>query len=155
MGCFLVYGCYQPLYYKQCVYSWLVDNNTIVGYYAAAERIVKALHSLVSPLSQGFYPRVSSQASLGREEGLRWAQRMLDFIGGMGNIDFGRIVYVEPRLIVRLLLGSQHESSIPVMRLLSFLPFLIAFSNVFGVQCYAALRLDKTVSGYIDERRFC
>ncbi len=120
----------------------LLTNNTIVGYYAAAERIVKALHSLVSPLSQGFYPRVSSQASLGREEGLRWAQRALISIGGMGTLISAGLFMGTP-LIVRLLLGSQYESSIPVMRLLSFLPFLIAFSNVFGVQVMLPFRLDK------------
>lgn len=46
-------------------------------------------------------------------------------------------------LIVHLLLGPQYEPSIPVMRILSFLPFLIALSNVFGVQIMLPFGLDK------------
>ncbi len=120
----------------------LLTNNMIVGYYSAAERIVKALHSLVSPLSQGFYPRVSSKASLGKEEGLHWARRALIFIGGMGAIISVGLLAGTP-FIVKILLGSQYEPSIPVMRILSFLPFLIALSNVFGVQVMLPFHLDK------------
>jgi PST family polysaccharide transporter len=44
---------------------------------------------------------------------------------------------------VRLLLGKGFSNSIPVLRLLSILPALIAVSNVLGIQWMLPLRLDK------------
>lgn len=119
----------------------LLTNNIVVGYYAAAERIVKALHGLVSPLSQGFYPRVSSMASR-REEGLRWARRALIFMGGIGAVISAGLLIGTP-FIVETILGSQYRPSLPVMRILSLLPFLIALSNVFGIQVMLPFRQDK------------
>lgn len=120
----------------------LLANNTIVGYYAAAEKVVKALHGLVSPLSQGFYPRVSNRASFSREEGLRWASRALVYMGGLGLIISLVLVTLAP-LIVNILLGPKYSPAISVMRVLATLPFLIALSNVFGIQVMLPFHLDR------------
>lgn len=120
----------------------VLTNNISVGYYAAAEKIAKAALGLVSPISQGFYPRVANKASLSKTEGLRWARMALFSMGGLGlAISVG--LFVGAPWIVDLLLGTQYEPSVIPLRILSFLPFLIAISNVLGVQTMLPFHLDK------------
>ncbi len=120
----------------------LSNDSAVVGYYSAAERVVKAFQGLVSPLSQVFYPRISIGAARSREEGLRWARVAMIYMGGMGTMISVALLMGAP-LITKILLGPQYEPSVQVMRVLSLLPFLIALSNVFGVQIMLSFRQDQ------------
>jgi PST family polysaccharide transporter len=46
-------------------------------------------------------------------------------------------------LIVRIALGSGFAATIPILRILSLLPPLVATSSVYGIQWMLAMRLDN------------
>ena len=51
--------------------------------------------------------------------------------------------------IVKVLLGSGYEQSIILLRIMAFLPFLIALSNVFGIQTMLTFGMQREFSRII------
>ncbi|MEM3942372.1 MAG: polysaccharide biosynthesis C-terminal domain-containing protein, partial [Candidatus Bathyarchaeia archaeon] len=66
----------------------------------------------------------------------------LVYMGGLGLIISLVLVTLAP-LIVNILLGPKYSPAISVMRVLATLPFLIALSNVFGIQVMLPFHLDR------------
>ncbi|PWH19824.1 MAG: flippase [Anaerolineae bacterium] len=121
----------------------MLTNHAVVGYYSAAEKIVRSLLGLLSPISQAAYPRFSKLAAESKEKALIWGRRMLLLMGSAGfAISLGILVGVN--IIVSVLLGSEFGPSVTVMRILAFLPFLIALSNVLGIQLMIPFGKDRT-----------
>ena len=120
----------------------MLTNHTVVGYYSAAEKIVKSLLGLLGPISQAAYPRFGKLAAESKEKALMWGRRMLLLMGSAGfTISLG--ILVGSNIIVSILLGSQFGPSVSVMRVLAFLPFLIAVSNVLGIQLMIPFGKDR------------
>jgi len=120
----------------------LLTNHVVVGYYSAAEKIVKAIQGLLWPLSQAAYPRFSKLAVESKENALRWGRRMLIVMGGIGMV-LSMIVFLTAPLLVYTLLGDQYVASIKVMRIIALLPFLIGLSNVLGIQLMIPFGMDR------------
>jgi len=122
----------------------LLANTTAVGYYSAAEKIVKAVLGLLGPITQAAYPKFSRMAFESKDLALQWGRRMLFLVGSMALI-LSLVLFIAAPLIVRIILGPQYEPSITVMRLLAALPLLIAISNVLGVQIAFPFGLEKAI----------
>jgi PST family polysaccharide transporter len=120
----------------------MLTNNTIVGYYSAAEKIVKSILGLLDPIAQAVYPRFSKMAAESRDLTLAWGRRMLAAMGGIGFLLMVGVLWGAP-FISALLLGSGFAPSIAVMRMLAPIIFLIALSNVLGIQLMLSLGRDK------------
>ena len=110
----------------------IFTNNTIVGYYSAGEKIVRAVQfGLLAPLSQTIYPHISRLAEQSREDGLQFIRKMArliwvpTFFASLGLFIFA------PWLGV-LVLGGQFKESIPVIRILAFLPFIAGMTTVYA-----------------------
>jgi PST family polysaccharide transporter len=114
----------------------------IVALFAGAEKIANAAASGVNPISQAFYPRISYLVSKDRRNATRTARLSLFMTLGCGIL-LGVILLVGAPVLVRMLLGPRFEHAVPVLRLLSLLPPVIAASNVLGIQWMLPLRLDK------------
>lgn len=122
----------------------LMAGDTVVGYYSAGERIVKAIVRSSGPLSQAFYPRFSRLVSESRHRAMQWGKRLLFVMGGLGLfLTVG--IFWGAGLIVRVVLGSGFYPSVSVLRILALLPFLVAVSNVLGVQLMIPLGREKAV----------
>ena len=123
----------------------LFTNNTIVGYYSAGEKIVKAVQGLYSPVSQSIYPFISRQVDESLETGLIFIRKVLLLVSvitfGLSCALLGLSEY-----ITILLLGYQYTESIVVVKILSFLPFIIALSNIFGIQTMLNFGKNKAFS---------
>jgi len=111
----------------------LFTNNTIVGYYSAAEKIIRAIQGFLAPISQTIYPYVSKLMNESKEIGVKFIRKVTLLIGGFSFI-LSFFIFMFADLIVRIILGSQFTESIIVLRIIAFLPFIIGLSNVFAVQ---------------------
>jgi len=121
----------------------MLTNHTVVGYYSAAEKIVRSVVGLIGPISQAAYPRFSKMAAESRALALQWAQRMLMLMGGFGLV-LSIALFTGAPLTVSVVLGHLYEPSISVMRILAPLPLLIAVSNVLGIQIMLPFGKDKS-----------
>lgn len=120
----------------------MLTNATVVGYYSAGEKIVRAVLGLIAPIGQAAYPRFAKMAANSRSLAIQWGRRMLILMGGGGAVLSITLLVAAP-LMVRLILGSQYERSINVIRLLAFLPALVAVSNVLGIQIMLPFGKDR------------
>ena len=123
----------------------IFTNNTIVGYYSAAEKIIKAVQGLLTPISQTIYPYISKLVKESKEKGIKFLQKITFLIGGISFI-LSLILFIFADLVVNFLLGNQYEESISVLRILAFLPFIIALNNIFGIQTMLTFNYKKAFS---------
>lgn len=120
----------------------MLTTNTAVGYYSAAEKLVKAVQGLLGPVSQAVYPKFSKVALESQAETMKLGRKILLLMGGLGMI-LSVGLFVGAPYIVHIMLGPGYESSIMVMRFLSPLPLLISLSNVLGRQIMLSLGFDR------------
>lgn len=111
----------------------IFTNNTIVGYYSAGEKLIRAALNLLGPLSQTIYPHISKLASESREAALNFLRNLIKLVGGITFVLSVSILFLSS-LISDIILGYQYKESIPVIMILSFLPFIVGLSNIFGIQ---------------------
>jgi PST family polysaccharide transporter len=120
----------------------VLTNNMIVGYYSAAEKIVKSISSLLWPVTQAAYPGFNKLAAESWERTLIWSRWMLAMMGGLGFFLMVGVLWGAP-LISDLLLGPKFALSIAVMRVLAPTILLNAISNVLGTLLMLPLGRDR------------
>ena len=119
-----------------------------VGYYAGAEKVSKAFLGLLNPIGQSLYPRLSHLVYHARNRAARLA-RIGIVVMGAGGTAIGALVFFLAPLFVRIILGKGFEPAVPVLRVLSLLVPLIAFSGVLGIQWMLPLGLDRAFNTII------
>src|SRR5579885_996418 len=120
----------------------------IVGYYAGADRIGRAIIGLLGPVNDAFYPRVSHIARNSKLAILNLARVGLTLMAVVGVLMSAGIFLCAPHL-VRLLLGRSFAPAIPLLRILAVLAPVIAINNVLGMQWMLPLDLDRPFSRVI------
>jgi O-antigen/teichoic acid export membrane protein len=123
-------------------------GNAAVGYFSAAEKLVKAVSGLTAPLTQSFYPRISRLMDGSRSEAFGLIRRLLRIQGSIG-LGVSVLLFAAAPYVVQLLYGPAFTVTSTVLRWLSLLPLLLGISNVLGVQAMLTLRMSRTVSGIV------
>lgn len=123
----------------------LFASPAVVGYYAGPEKISKAFFGLMNPIREALYPRLSNLVHDAREEAARLA-RIGVYVMGVGGIFLGGLVYLLAPFLVRTLLGPRFEAAIPVLRILSLLPPLMAVTHSVGFQWLLPLGMNSVIN---------
>ncbi|MBK5074425.1 flippase [Budviciaceae bacterium CWB-B4] len=110
-----------------------ISNPASVGYFNAANTIRNAVQSVITPINQAIYPRINALYSNDYDNVLSLIRKTLLIVGSV-SLFFSIILFVFTDLIVVYGLGEQYKNSISVLRWMSFLPFIVGLSSVFGVQ---------------------
>lgn len=111
----------------------LFTNNTIVGYFAAADKIIQAFKGLMGPVSQTIYPYVSKKVHHSKEDGLKFIKKVAFYIAIFTSF-VSLFIFIFAEFLVNLLLGAEYQNSIIVVQILAIMPFMIGLSNIFGIQ---------------------
>src|SRR5438874_2719988 len=126
----------------------LLASPVVVGYYVGGERIGKTLASLLYPLTQALFSRISHLAARARGDAARLARTSLFVMGAAGCL-MGLFIFAAAPSLVRFALGAGFEQAVLVLRILALLPPLMAVSNVLGIQWMLALGLDHLVNAVV------
>lgn len=124
------------------VFLGLLTNNTIVGYFSGAQKIIQNINQLISPVTQAIYPYVSKIASNSKNDALKFLRKIVLILGG-GNFIGSVLIFIFAEWIVDVLLGAGYEQSVLLLRILAFLPFIISLSNIFGIQTMLVFGMKK------------
>lgn len=127
------------------VFLGFAAGPVTVGIYVAADKIRMAIQGLMGPVTQVFYPRISSVMAANREQGFKMIRKLL----------YGQNAIV--LLISLLLMGFAHQiitafygetylASVPVLMILAPMVFFISVSTVLGVQGMLIIGMKKEFS---------
>jgi len=121
----------------------LLENETQVGYYAAAQRLIAVATNVINlPLAQAFYPFIGKAFGEGKENGIRMVQRTLPMIMIL-TFSFGLMMFALGPIFMKWFYGAAFAPSVAAFQVISFVPFVVALSNVFGIQTMLNLHMDK------------
>lgn len=108
----------------------LLTNNTVVGYFAGAQKLMIAAKSIIDTTATAIYPHTSSLLSESKEKAivflLVWRRRLCMLgmlISGVG--------FVFADLIIKIILGPGYESSIVILRVIVWIPLVVTITQIY------------------------
>lgn len=114
------------------VLGWIA-GPVAVAHFVLADKLRSAAQSLLAPISQAVFPRVSHLFATDNSAALRLLKRSALAIFLLAG-SAGAALWLLADILVLLLAGPEFLSAAAVLRWLAFLPLIIGFSNLFGVQ---------------------
>lgn len=120
-------------------------NNTIVGYYAGADKVIKLIQNSLAPITQSVFPYISKITTESRAKTLNFVKKLAKFLLPMTFI-ISSVLLVFSSLIVEIVLGKEFSESVNILRILSFLPFIVSISNLTGIQVMVPLHFKRELS---------
>jgi PST family polysaccharide transporter len=113
-----------------------------VGYYVAAEKIVRVSMYLFAPLFQSLYPYVAQKAASAREMTIRNLSKIFKAVASLGFVlSLTFLLFAKP--IVVLVLGGGYEGAITIIRILALLPFVVSIASVLANLTMVPFKLDR------------
>jgi polysaccharide transporter, PST family len=113
----------------------------ILGEFAGAERITRVFQQAMWPVNQALYPKLAKQAQKNPQRAMKTVRLSLLYLGGLGLI-FAAIIFFGAPTLVHLVLGSDFEQSIPVLRVFALWIPLVALTTVITFQLLLPNHLD-------------
>lgn len=114
-----------------------------VGYYTAGYRLIIIIQTLVAiPLSQSLFPFVGTAFGQSREKGLDLVKQLFPVVTII-TLVVAIFLWLFGPLVITLMYGEKFEPSILVFRILVFIPLIIGWSNLLGIQTMINLKMDK------------
>jgi O-antigen/teichoic acid export membrane protein len=120
-------------------------GKSAVGYYSAADKLVKAVTSMLSPLTQALYPHITALKATSTVSALLVIRKSL-FSIGLLSLCASLSTFTLARPICHLVLGPSFDGSVHVLQWLSALPFLFGLMSVLGTQTMLVFEMDSTMS---------
>lgn len=121
----------------------LVQTTKDVAFFSAAAKMIIISQTLISmPLSQSLFPVIGESFGQGRLNGIDKIKRITPFITVFTFIA-GIFLWIAAPLIIQIFFGSAFGEAVIVLRILSFVPLIIAISDLLGIQTMINLNMDK------------
>lgn len=114
-----------------------------VGYYTAGWKLITIIQSLIAiPLSQALFPFIGTAFARSKESGLKIVNQLfpvVTFLTGAASL----VLFLLGPLTIRVIYGNKFGPSVDVFRVLAFVPMIISWSNLLGIQTMINLKMDK------------
>ena len=123
----------------------LIAGNTQAGYFSAAEKLIRGAQAMLGPVTQAIYPHVNSLIGLSPALALRFLRKGFLWIGALSFIP-SLLLFVCAAPVAHFVVGPTADSCIPIIRWMAMLPFIIAVSNVLGIQTMIPFGLERELS---------
>jgi PST family polysaccharide transporter len=120
----------------------LFAPDTVVGYFAAADKIRLTFQGIITILSQSVYPHMNNLLKNSFKDFSAFAKKLLSAEAVIG-FAISLILFSLSYWLADIFLGTSFGESVLILKILSPLPFLIGLSNVFGIQIMLPLGFDK------------
>jgi PST family polysaccharide transporter len=120
----------------------------VVGYFASAEKISKAVFGLLSPVRDALYPRLSYLAMSAEREAARLARLGIALMTA-GGAFLSLALFVAAPWVIRVLAGPGFAPAVPVLRVMSALPLVLSITYSVGLQWLLPLGRDRDVNRII------
>jgi O-antigen/teichoic acid export membrane protein len=119
-----------------------LSGDTQVGYFGAADRIIKASQGVTGPITQALYPHLNAMVLKSRTAALALIRKSMLWIVAI-TLSASLAFFFGADLISHIALGRKFDGSIAPLRWMAFIPLLLGLSNVFGVQTMLTFGMNK------------
>lgn len=123
----------------------LLTNNTIVGYYSGADKLIACIKRGVSAINDAVYPYVTRKFTESRERAFYFLKKQT-MIYLSGGIVGGIIILLASPYVIPLLLGAKYIPSIRPLQIMAFVPLVVSLSNIFGYEIMLPLNMENVYS---------
>jgi PST family polysaccharide transporter len=123
----------------------LLTSNVYVGYFAVADKLIYAAKMLITPIKQALFPMMSKKFNESKDVGLKIAKKLLKIICVI-TFSESMALLLFSGLIIKAVMGGEYPESILVLRIMSFLPFILGINSVLGLQVMLPLEYKKQFS---------
>lgn len=127
---------------------WIFTNNTVVWYYASAEKLITAVKWLIWPISQAIYPSITKKLQVSKQKTIEFLQKVTILVWGFAFI-VSIILFFGAEIFVNILFWKEFYESILLIKILALLPFIVALSNVFWIMTMLNFGYKKAFSNIL------
>ena len=120
----------------------IIGNNMLVGYYSAAEKLIKPIQYLMQPIFQTTYPYISNKMQQSKENTIIFLKKLYSFTF-IFTLILSCFVFFYSQEIIFLFYGEEYKNSVLVLKILSFLPLVGNMNNAFGIQTLQNMGLQR------------
>ncbi len=126
----------------------LVAGPSAAGFFAAADKVVRGLHGFLTPIARVAFPRLAYQIS--RDSALTYQLlRRLLRVQALASGLLAAVLFASAPWLVDFLFGPEYAPATVVLQIMAPLLFIVAMSNVFGVQTMLPLGLHRQFSSVL------
>lgn len=120
-----------------------VQSNTDVAYYTAGWKLIMIMQTFVSlPLRLSLFPFIGESFGRSQADGVAKVSQLVPFISIFTAVS-GAVIWVLAPWMIQLFYGSQFGEAATVLRILCFVPLILALGDLFGIQTMVNLKMDK------------
>lgn len=123
-------------------------NNTVVGYYSIADKLIFAIKQLIAPLSQALYPYICKKILTSKDMAINIVKSLSIALIPLGVIAT-IVLFLFSEQILLLVFGSKALVSLQVFRILSLIPLLVVIDTLLGSLLMLAFDKNKEYSSII------
>jgi PST family polysaccharide transporter len=121
----------------------LVQTNKDVAFYTAGWKLIMIMQTFVSlPLRLSLFPFIGESFGRSKADGVAKVSQLIPFITIFTAISGAVIWFLAPWMI-QLFYGSEFGEATTVLRILCFVPLILALGDLFGIQTMINLKMDK------------
>ena len=142
---FFSHVAYQVNSIGSVVILGLFATPATVGYFGAAERVIRAAASLLSVVPQALYPIMVAVFHVddGRVDRMIWLSILAVAVGGAVG---GAAIWILAPWAVPLVFGSSYSPAIPLLQMMLVLPVIHGVAHVLGLQGLVAAGMTRIVA---------
>jgi PST family polysaccharide transporter len=108
-----------------------IAGDVAVGLFVGADKIIRAVLGLTSPLHNALYPRISASVHRGSPDAQRMLRRLMKF-ESLATLAASLAIAFLAKYLVLGFLGAKFTGSVPLLQIMAILVFVIAMSYIFG-----------------------
>ena len=123
----------------------MLTNNTVVGYYSGADKLINCIKRGISAVNDAVYPYISRLMKESKQKAFHFLKKQFTIYVIWGVIGGTIILIFSPRFIPWLL-GNKYIPSIRPLQIMGFVPLIVSMSNVLGYETMLPLGMEEDFS---------
>ncbi|PRY54583.1 PST family polysaccharide transporter [Arcticibacter pallidicorallinus] len=121
----------------------VVQTNKDVAFYTAGWKLIMIMQTFVSlPLRLSLFPFIGESFGRSKADGIAKVSQLIPFITIFTAVS-GAVIWVLAPWMIQMFYGSQFGEAVTVLRILCFVPLILALGDLFGIQTMINLKMDK------------
>lgn len=120
--------------------GWIA-GPVALAYFNVADKLRVGAQSLIAPISQAVFPRISHLVSKKDSSAYQLITRSavaIFLVSGSASL----MIFILSEPLIQLMAGKGFDGAVSALRWMSPVPFLVGMSNLLGVQIMIPLRLN-------------